>query len=64
MLTRKPRKGDRLRWPGGPIYTVVKTPEDHAWICWIQRDGMDPTCFIWRFNEGFNTVAEIVEEAA
>jgi len=64
MLTRKPQKGDLIRWPEWPAdkaATVVKTPEGDDTICWtMDRDGRS-SCFIWRHPEGLNTQAEIVQ---
>lgn len=62
-LTRKPVKGDRLRWPGwalGRVATVVTTPADDDYLCWIACDDRPVEPFLWRFRDGFNVLAEIV----
>ena len=67
MLTRKPRKGDRVRWPDWPAHqyaTVVRTPEDDNNLCWIlQRGESRPQPFIWKHPDGLNTLAEIVDSS-
>lgn len=66
MLTRKPVKGDVVRWPNSKLtYTVVRTPDENSNdrnLCWIRNNvtGLE-TPFIWRHPEGLNTLAEIVE---
>lgn len=64
MLTRKPRKGDTVRWPDWPVgktATVVATPEGPDNLCWIAIGDSKPQPFIWRHPEGLNTLAELVE---
>jgi hypothetical protein len=69
MLTRKPHKGDMLLFrellPTGKVgeplpgvYEVIEAKDDG--ICWFTVPGKDPSCFIWRFSDGFNKLAEIV----
>ena len=64
MLTRKPQKGDRVRWPEwrpGRTALVTATPEGADNLCWIREDGdAQAQPFIWRHPEGLNTLAEIV----
>lgn len=62
MLTRKPVAGDRVRWPhwpAGRVAVVVSTPQDN--LCWIREGKGDAAPFIWRFRDGLNSMAEIVE---
>jgi len=65
MLTRKPRKGDRVRWPDWPagrVATVVRVEDS---LCYIEcpSDRINP--FIWFFprEQKMNELAEIVEES-
>lgn len=69
MLTRKPRKGDLITWPGWPagqVAVVTATPEGDSNLCWIAVGTGKPAPFIWRFHKGvavvLNQLAEIVEE--
>lgn len=67
-LTRKPLLGDRIRWPGNEtVFRVIKTPEGEDNICWIRPESRDTphanTSFIWRFAEGLNREATIIEAA-
>ena len=58
MLTRKPRKGDTIRWPNsGSVVTVDHVDGN---ICHtIDADGKHDL-FIWNFRDGMNTLAQIV----
>lgn len=62
MLTKIPVKGERVAWRmnGELKYhaTVLRTENN---LCWIKPDdGSDMVPFIWRFKEGLNKLAEIV----
>jgi hypothetical protein len=66
MLHRKPHKGDRVSFPPskyspkGTTGIVTRTPEGDDNICWFLPDGQkEPTCFIWRFPDGRNVLAEL-----
>lgn len=66
MLTRKPVKGDRVRWPDwAPGRTALVTAPPDGNLCWIKEDDwMQAEPFIWR-NGGtgaLNPLAEIVEQ--
>lgn len=59
-LSRKPVKGDRVRWPDWKPGRVAIVTRVEGNLCWIQDgDVTDP--FIWRFPEGLNRLAEIIE---
>lgn len=70
MLTRMPRKGDKIGGPHfkGP-YTVTETPKKGDTLCWIVdpskplKEGFNPCPFIWYFpsEDKLNQLAEIVE---
>ena len=69
-LTRKPRKGEIIRWPDWPVgkhAVVTATPEGDDDICWIiiRMIGpaeSKPTSFIWRHPDGLNKQATIIED--
>jgi hypothetical protein len=64
MLTRKPMATERVRWPDwapGRFATVVRTPDTGENLCWIQEGDAKPEPFIWRFRDGLNVLAEIVD---
>jgi hypothetical protein len=60
-LTRKPRKGDKVRWPHWKAGRVATVNHVDGNLCWIDEPGKDTMPFIWNFREGMNTLAEFVE---
>ncbi len=63
-LTEKPKKGDRVCWPGlkSPGGRVSRVVND---ICFYLPDGGDKeTCFIWWFErtQSYNESASIESE--
>lgn len=64
MLTRKPVKGDQIRWPKwkqGRVAIVVSTPKSDDDLCWIREDEGAAMPFLWRTTRGMNPLAELVE---
>jgi hypothetical protein len=62
MLTRKPTKGDLIRWTHWPkdrTAVVLRTPEGDENLCWIREGELDAP-FIWRFRDGLNTMVEVI----
>jgi hypothetical protein len=61
MLTRKPQKGDVIRWPHNDTQGVAVSTEGN--LCWIDIPGRPTEPFIWRHasDDTLNTLAEIVE---
>jgi hypothetical protein len=54
QLARKPRTGDKVRWPHGTSGTVTRVYDDG--ICWFLPDGAEKeSSFIWRFSMGSAT---------
>lgn len=69
MLTRKPRKGDRIHYDSSDkrfagYFIVVATPPPGDSLCWIRPErGGDANPFIWTFHDiPLNTMFTIVEE--
>ena len=67
MLTRKPRVGDRIRWPAlrrdFEVVGVVTEVKDSDVVLMQLEPSGKPSSFIWRFADGaVNQVAEIVGE--
>lgn len=67
MLTRKPRKGDRLRWPDWKPQRFAVVVRCEGNLCFIDEPGRPTEPFIWRFRDGtpeeqLNQLAEIVGE--
>ena len=65
MLTRQPRKGDRVAWRDGKgkLYSLCTVLRIEGNLCWIKPDdGSDSAPFIWRFpRDGtLNNQAEII----
>lgn len=63
MLTEQPRKGQLVEWPDSPPefrgpYQALRVEGD---LCWIKREGEEAAPFIWRFRDGLNKLAVIVE---
>lgn len=61
-LTRKPRIGDRIDWPGVTIASRRYPPASGVVtvvsgdLCWVLEDGHEkPQPFIWSFRDGLNT---------
>lgn len=63
MLKRKPRKGDRIRWPDWPPgrFAIVHRVEDT--MCYIEYPSDRIAPFIWFFprENKMNQLAEIIE---
>lgn len=66
-LTRKPRVGDVVSWPGGkygrgPGVERGRVTSIDAELCWVLKDGCEkPQPFIWQFKEGLNAHHTIEE---
>jgi len=64
MLTRKPVKGDRVRWPHWPKDRIAVVVRVEGNLCWIREDGSDEAHpFLWQFprTQTLNELAELVE---
>ena len=63
MLTRKPKKGDKIRWSHWPKdrVAIVHRVEDE--LCYIEYPSDRITPFIWFFTreQKMNELAEIIE---
>lgn len=66
MLDRKPSAGNVIEFPSfrgaAPTRGTVTRVDDY--ICWFapagKREPRDWSCFIWRFEDGLNSEAEIL----
>lgn len=66
-LTRKPRKGDKIRWPNwvGKFVTVLRTPELGETLCYaVEPNGGKVQRFIWWFDreQKYNELATIIDD--
>lgn len=61
MLTRKPRKGQRIAWriDGKLKYPGTVRRADES-FCWVDHDNGDSGSFIWKFKASLNQLAEVI----
>lgn len=64
MLTRKPVKGDVVRWPNWPQGRVAIVQSVDGNLCWIREGADESMPFIWRSQGVLNHLAEFVESTA
>lgn len=62
MLSRKPVKGDRVRWPDWKSERVAVVQSVDGNLCWIREGNGESMPFIWRSQTGLNRLVEIVEQ--
>jgi hypothetical protein len=61
MLTRKPQKGDRIRWPAHPGVGGIVTRVG-PYLCWYRDARGTETCFVWWFPREGSDVGALAQE--
>lgn len=64
-LTEQPRKGQRIGWfdERGNVKHAGTVLRCEGNLCWLAFDSGVSDPFIWRFKDGLNTMATVIEGA-